>query len=358
MKIRLIMILLFTILELILCSGCVNSSGNGNNISVDDSVNCNETFVSQERVNDSPEGSHAEYMNLSQNFTLPDKTMELIKTLFPQIISETIQNPEYVSSDIVPGKIYLCYDNVMSVDGSRYDIEFDPETYDITYCGIVSAIKYKKAEKNVSFDGAKEIASDFLKVLVSNSSENYLEGYLNSSVYEYYTDAQRNDTACGIGLTYTRVIRGVRCFESSIQMEVDSITGNVVIFYEYWPDLANYEFSSSNPDYSLAYAKELSESTINEKYPAQIKSYEYKPFHGGSNEIEPLWYDDELPLKYEKGKPIDLVWVFYLKVNSNPGYKSENSWNVDEISAHSGEIYNLFYKDIKIFDGEKYGISL
>ncbi|MBP2133936.1 hypothetical protein J2128_001902 [Methanomicrobium sp. W14] len=337
-------------------AGCVDSSGNGNNIGVDDSVNCNETFVSQERINDSPEGSHAEYMNLSQNFTLPDKTKSLIKALFPKIMVGTIQNPKYISSAVVPDKKYLYYSNVDSTDDMSYEIEFDPNTYDIIFCSLMYSQKSKKAEKKISFDDAKKISSDFLKVLVSNSSENYLDGYLNSSVYINYFNTESNDnsTACGVDLTYNRVINGVSCFESTIQIEVDSVTGDVISFYEYWPDLSEYKFSSPNPDYSLEYSQGLAESTINEKYPGEVKSYGYKSVNGSSDDIKPLWFDDEILLKYEKDKPIDLVWVFYLIPDLNAGYSCGQNQYLEEISAHTGEIYALYYNDIHIYFGDKY----
>ncbi|MBP2134607.1 hypothetical protein J2128_002583 [Methanomicrobium sp. W14] len=336
--------------------GCMNYVHNESCVNLSNTLD--ETGISDSQVlanhsgENIPEGGN----NLSDNATVTGKTKKLISALFPQIIPETIKDPEYVPGSIVPGKKYLNYDNVMSTDGDVYEITLDPDTYDLVFCGIVSATKYKKAEKKVSFDDAKEIASNFLKILVSNSSENYLDGYLNSSVYVYYTDLERNDTACGIDLDYTRVIDGTSCLQSKVDIEINSITGDVVCYNENWPDLSGYEFSSPNPDYSLEYAQGLVESTIDEKYPGEIKKYQYVPIHGGSDEIQPLWYDDRLVLNYEKDQPIDLVWAFHLKPDLNPGYSSDQIVYSERISAHTGEIYDLFYNGIHIYHGEKYGI--
>ncbi|MDD4127156.1 MAG: hypothetical protein PHV39_05650 [Methanomicrobium sp.] len=279
-----------------------------------------------------------------------EKLKDRITSVFPKVISDSISDPEYVSSP----KKYYSYKNVKTTDGMRYEIRIEPDTGDISTYVPTSSMIYKKADKNVSFDDAKEISAEFLEKLRNNSSEKYLDSYQNNSALNIYYVGEDQDIAYGICVDYRRLINGIYCMDSIIQTEIDSITGEVTLYHESWPDYDKYKFSSSEPDFSLEDAKKSVESKIEENYPGEVKNYDYIPrfFTEDSKLIEPVWYDSYNGIKRlvsDTNRTVDLVWAFYYEPELNEGFMhGGQSVYSATISAHTGEIYNLRYKDFYI----------
>jgi uncharacterized membrane protein YkoI len=303
----------------------------------------NSTDIEPDLQEPTAKPSETESINGDANDIKTPKTIkEKIIELFPDMDPESLK-PRAEPDRFIKGKTYQMYENAITKSGKKYRIKVDSDSGEIIQFNPLFGMHQKKGELEISLEDAEIIAQELLRNITGNKADYYTNNSVITSSYFQNTTAD---------VRYTRIRNGIPYMASGINFGMDPMNGDVFGYSKFWLDIENITFPSSEPDITLDEAKEIAETTVNEKYPGTVKSFTFKSAQVGSDTINLCWNDDSELLYYEKEMPIRLVWPFYFQVelNENPEEEQDNHriHYLTVVDAHSGEIIRLYYKDISI----------
>ena len=296
-----------------------------------------------------PKPSETESINGDANtIKTPKSIKEKIVELFPDMDIESLRY-RTEPDRFIKGKTYDIYENAITKNGKKYQIIVDSDSREIIRFFPLYGMYQKKGELEISLEDAEIIAQKLLRNITGDKADYYTNNSVITSSYFQNTTAD---------VRYSRIQNGIPYLKGAIKFCIDPMNGDVLGYSKYWLDLENTTFPSSEPDITFDEAKEIAETTVNEKYPGTVESFTFKSSQEGSDTINLCWNDDSELLYYEKEMPIRLVWPFFFQVELNKNPEEEpNNHRIHYstiVDAHSGEIVELYYEDISIDARKKF----
>jgi len=287
-----------------------------------------------------------------KNDTKTGSVKERIVELFPNILLSSLTPTQDCDSQI-PEIRYILYQDALTEKGEKYDIKVDYETREILSYQPKWQMHPKSGEPEISPEEAEGIALEFLKKLKGDRYDELME---ESQIITRDWDGWE-DTYAHVRLK--RYHNNVPYSTGGIHFTIDLKTGDVVDFSQRWPDFKNNTFSSPEPEITPDEAKQIIETTINEKDPETRGCITYYYDSVNSETMEPYWYSYYFLLWYEKGMPIRLAWSIDFTVNTEDEKETEDTghhFSLDHavVDAHSGEILCLLYGDEEIYKPNEY----
>jgi len=290
---------------------------------------------------------------INNSDTEPGSVKERIVELFPNILLSSLTLTQDYDSQI-PEIRYILYENALTEKGGKYDIKVDYETREILSYQSTEPLYPKSGEPEISLEEAEEIALEFLKKLKGDRYDELMEE--SDIITRDWGDDWENTYA---DVKLKRYHNNVPFSILGIYLTIDLKTGEVADFYQNWPDIKNSTFSSPEPEITPDEAKQIIETTINEKDPETRGCIKYYYDSVNSETMEPYWYGNYVLLWYEKDMPIRLVWRIDFTVNTKDETETEDTGHNFSlyravVDAHSGEILCLLYGDEEIYKPNEY----
>ncbi|GAB7016007.1 hypothetical protein [Methanogenium cariaci] len=284
-----------------------------------------------------------------KNDTEFDSVKERIVELFPNILLSSLTPTQDCDSQI-PEIRYILYENALTEKGEKYDIKVDYETREIRSYRSTEPQLSRSEEPEISLEEAEEIALEFLKKLKGDRYDEVIEeSHIITKDWENtYADVRLK-----------RFHNDVQFYIGSIHLIIDLKTGEVAEFYQRWPDFKNSTFSSPEPEITPDEAKQIIETTINEKDSETRGCIKYYYDSVNSETMEPYWYSNYVLLWYEKDMPVRLVWRIDFTVNTKDETETEDSGHnftlyTAVVDAHSGEILSMTSPNFRIYKPNEY----
>ncbi|WP_048148426.1 hypothetical protein [Methanolacinia paynteri] len=352
------------VLILLICfsAGCISQTSNETAISnyteKIGSVGSDNNIENNQTGTATPEKSTGESKSLRELF---NGYSNYIQELFPYFIPETINNkiPWEESDPVIPAIKVYTYKDLKTSDGIIYEARINAETGKIRSVYESSGYLAPSGEVKLTLDEGEEIARSFVLKAFGQDPDDIgdPDNIFTTIKTSNYVNLDRFNKLGKAANIYVRYYNKYEGLDGGpvLQMTINSISGNVTSCQFNIPNLQNHTFSSSVPSVSLDEAKEIIEEKIDEKYPGEVKTYEFL----NDDKSEMLLWDTGVPVYYDNTTPVRLIWELEFNVERNIGAEPDISKFDDStygavIDAHSGEILCLFYKDITIDYLKKY----